>query len=417
MKRFLFLVVACLHMASAPTFGYAMDDFHARYLPLLDQGSVPVANYVVKAAEEKQPGVEEQKEDSHSIPTLTIFSALESWPRTSPRISQSIPIADSAKRIDADTFIHAMSTLRGSSRTDQDLYFYLLGLVQFEHGDISSARISFNNALMQSAQPVSETVRLKTLLSLYELEKQTENHLLALEYITEYQKTFTRINARDSLMSAKSATDSLSLSPANQAQNTPISQHWTFYAMLILLILLLFTTLLLLRERQIPSLWFKAKMEALGGLQVQLPFIDPDKKKWLSGVPNGTDESIDDALKVDEEKIEKLVKLRGMRLLTEDEWDEFKVIFDTIYPDLFIRLLEGGKTLTVTDEKVVCLLRLHCNTQEIAIRLGISQNSANTARSRLRKRLGLEHHEYIEEFLLRHSTPNAFDERYKKRRN
>jgi DNA-binding CsgD family transcriptional regulator len=106
-----------------------------------------------------------------------------------------------------------------------------------------------------------------------------------------------------------------------------------------------------------------------------------------------------------------------MRLLTEDEWGEFKVIFDSIYPDLFIRLLEGRKSLTLTDEKVVCLLRLHCNTQEIAIRLGISQNSANTARSRLRKRLGLEHHEYIEEFLLRHSTPNAFDERYRKRRN
>lgn len=413
MKRFLCLVIACLHIAAAPTFGYAMGDFHARYLPMLEQRTVPVTNYVVKAAEEKQPSAEEKKEDLHPIPTLTIISALEAGPRTSPRFSPSISAKDSANRIGTEAFVRAISSLRGSSPSDHDLYFYLLGLVQYEHGDISSARISFNNALMQSARPGSETVRLKTLLSLYELEKQTENHLLALEYITEYQKTFKRINARDTLVSAKSATDSLSLPLTNQAENTPVSQHWTFYSMLVLLMLLLFTTLLLLREKQIPLLWLKTKIETLGGLQVQFPFIGLDNK----GLTANPEESIDDTLKVDEKKIEKLIKLRGMRLLTEDEWEDFKVIFDTIYPDLFIRLLEGGKTLTVTDEKVVCLLRLHCNTQEIAIRLGISQNSANTARSRLRKRLGLAHHEYIEEFLLRHSTPNAFDERYRKRKN
>lgn len=406
-------MLVCLHIAATPTFGYAMDDFHARFLPILEQRSVPVTNYVVKSAEETQPSEEEKKEDLHPTPTLTIISALEAKPRTSPRFSPYVSANDSANRLGTDAFIRAMSSLQGSSRTDQDLYFYLLGLVQYAHGDISSARISFNNALMQSTQPGSESVRLKTLLSLYELEKQAESHLLALEYITEYQKTFKRINARDTLISANSAADSLSLPTTNQAENTPISQHWTFYSMLVLLMLLLFTTLLLLREKQIPLLWLKTKMETLGGLQVQFPYISLDKK----GLTDSLEGSIDDTLRVDEIKIEKLIKLRSMRLLTEDEWDEFKIIFDSIYPDLFIRLLEGGKTLTVTDEKVVCLLRLHCNTQEIAIRLGISQNSANTARSRLRKRLGLAHHEYIEEFLLRHSTPNAFDERYKKRKN
>lgn len=324
---------------------------------------------------------------------------------------------DSSSNEDIVALQSAVSSLLGPVHPEDDLYFYLMGLVQLRKGNIPSARKSFNKALVLSVGPGDETVRLKTLLSLFELEKEEENYLVALEYITEYYKIFERVKAHDSTNLVKDAVDSLALKEVVRSQSTSTPIHWPYYVILTLLVLLMFTTALLFRDRLIPG-WLPWNIPWLQNFeQSATQFVGLNKSKWPDDSPTNKEDAEDGIITVDEAKIEKLIKLRSMSLLTEDQWEEFKAIFDTIYPDLFIRLLENRKSLTLSDEKLVCLLRLHCNTQEIANRLGISQNSANTARSRLRKRLGLQHHEYIEEFLLKHSTPNSFDETYRKRKS
>lgn len=419
MKWFHLFLVAWLVIFASLAFGRSMDDFVPNYSPLSDQCADQVPNYVLRTAQKT-------KETSHwhlrpevlavAPKQPLFFNALHQAGREVSDQNAILKLGDSMASVEAAAFLRAIGGLLSPTRTGQDLYYYLMGLVQFENGQIELAKSSFNTALMVSVGPGTETVRLKTLLSLFELERRTGNHLLALEYMTEYQKTFARIKERDTVTPSFGQIDSLVLPPTSQAQNTLIAQHWVFYIMLILLLLLLFTTALLFRDKLSPLLWLKSRDGLNALIESQVTFDGLDRFKWPESLPFKPEESDDETIKIDEDKIEKLIKLRGMRLLTEDEWDDFKVIFDTIYPDLFIRLVENRKSLTLTDEKVVCLLRLHCNTQEIAARMGISQNSANTARSRLRKRLGLEHHEYIEEFLLRHSSTNSFDERFQKRR-
>lgn len=83
----------------------------------------------------------------------------------------------------------------------------------------------------------------------------------------------------------------------------------------------------------------------------------------------------------------------------DDIWKRFHHHFEQLHPEVVRRLENLYPELSASDLRLFALLKLKITTKEIADLLGISPESANTARYRLRKRLGLNEGEDLQQFV------------------
>lgn len=92
-------------------------------------------------------------------------------------------------------------------------------------------------------------------------------------------------------------------------------------------------------------------------------------------------------------------ELTHQTILTEDEWEKFKSLFEKINPRFFVHLKEKSSDITIAEQRMAALMRLQLSSKQIASMLGISLDSVRKTRFRLRKRLGLSVEEEVEKWL------------------
>ncbi len=81
-------------------------------------------------------------------------------------------------------------------------------------------------------------------------------------------------------------------------------------------------------------------------------------------------------------------------------WKEFMGTFERVHHSFFEKLIKLFPDLTAADMRLIALLKINLNNTDIAILLGISQDSLRVARHRLRKKLKLEQGEDLAGYLL-----------------
>jgi hypothetical protein len=79
-------------------------------------------------------------------------------------------------------------------------------------------------------------------------------------------------------------------------------------------------------------------------------------------------------------------ELSQQTILTEEDWNKFKSLFEKIYPGFFIKLKDNFPDITLAEQRMAALTRLHLTTRQIASMLGISIDSVHKSRQRLRQR-------------------------------
>ncbi|MET3884596.1 tetratricopeptide (TPR) repeat protein/DNA-binding CsgD family transcriptional regulator [Chitinophagaceae bacterium OAS944] len=92
-------------------------------------------------------------------------------------------------------------------------------------------------------------------------------------------------------------------------------------------------------------------------------------------------------------------ELSRQTILTEEDWEKFKTLFEKIYPGFFLKLKEMVPDITLAEKRMASLIRLHLTTKQMASMLGISTDSVYKIRQRLRKRLQLNDDLDTETFL------------------
>ena len=92
-------------------------------------------------------------------------------------------------------------------------------------------------------------------------------------------------------------------------------------------------------------------------------------------------------------------ELSHQTILTEEDWEKFKTLFEKIYPGFFLKLKETMPDITVAEQRMAAFTRLHLNVKQMASVLGISTDSVYKIRQRLRKRLQLNDEVNIETYL------------------
>lgn len=103
--------------------------------------------------------------------------------------------------------------------------------------------------------------------------------------------------------------------------------------------------------------------------------------------------------KTREEKEKLLDRLQSFTLLTEEDWQEFKRIFEKLNPDFFDYFQKHFPEVTAAEIRLAALIKLNLSNLEMARTLGISPDSVRKTNLRLRKKVAIEHQEDLVVFV------------------
>ena len=106
------------------------------------------------------------------------------------------------------------------------------------------------------------------------------------------------------------------------------------------------------------------------------------------------------ATDVSEDKLKLIDKLQSFTLLTDDDWLDFKKLFERLNPTFFSRLQQHAPDLTNAEIRLMTLIKLNLSNLEMSRALGISPDSVRKTSLRLRKKLSIELHEELVRFVL-----------------
>lgn len=80
-------------------------------------------------------------------------------------------------------------------------------------------------------------------------------------------------------------------------------------------------------------------------------------------------------------------RLRGARIITEDDWQRFMALFETTYEGYLHKVSMLIPEITPAELRYLALNRLHLGNKEIADMLGVGVSAVRSTKSRLRKKL------------------------------
>ncbi|TYA78567.1 helix-turn-helix transcriptional regulator [Seonamhaeicola marinus] len=105
-----------------------------------------------------------------------------------------------------------------------------------------------------------------------------------------------------------------------------------------------------------------------------------------------------DTIEQKDPKQYKILK-RKHKLTNKKIWDDFHLRFTHVNSSFYDKLLELHPDLTPTDLKHCALIKLNFDSKEMSHLLGISLNSVHMARSRIRKKIGLQRNDNLTNYL------------------
>lgn len=92
-------------------------------------------------------------------------------------------------------------------------------------------------------------------------------------------------------------------------------------------------------------------------------------------------------------------ELLQMKILTDDDWKQFQILFSQVYPNFITRLRRLYPQMTMGEQRLILLLKLNMTNKEIADIIGVSGQAVKVARHRLRKKVGLDKETSLQDFV------------------
>jgi len=97
-----------------------------------------------------------------------------------------------------------------------------------------------------------------------------------------------------------------------------------------------------------------------------------------------------------EDETELLIRMENAIILTDEQWDNFRQMFEKVHKGFFTRLRKSIPDLTESEIRFLALTKLKLSSKEMASMLGVSLNAIRIYRYRLRKKLNMDKDDMIE---------------------
>lgn len=212
---------------------------------------------------------------------------------------------------------------------------------------------------------------------------------------TEFQINFERKQAELSLLKERKKRDEIMLYGLSGIT-----------AVIILIFILVFNSITKRRKREREIAMLKQHQ-----IEKELETTEKEMRKMLSNLieKNQLVEQLTDEIHqfqltpenpVSEEKTKMIDRLQSFTLLTDDDWLEFKKLFEKLNPDFFNKVAAYSFDLTNAEIRLITLIKLNLSNLEMSRALGISPDSVRKTSLRLRKKLHMDLHEELVKFIL-----------------
>lgn len=101
----------------------------------------------------------------------------------------------------------------------------------------------------------------------------------------------------------------------------------------------------------------------------------------------------------DRSPAKEIQKLIQNNMHTDGEWENFKLHFEKVHPNFFHKLQDQGRNLTQNDLKHCAYIRIGLSAKEVANLLNIDYQSARAYKTRIKKKIGLDGAQTLDEFI------------------
>lgn len=100
------------------------------------------------------------------------------------------------------------------------------------------------------------------------------------------------------------------------------------------------------------------------------------------------------------QNLKRINQLLNQRILTEEDWLQFRNLFDQVHKGFYEKVLRLNDSLSHADLRLLSLCKLGASNQETADTLGISVESVKKGRQRLSQKLNLESARKLDQFVI-----------------
>lgn len=226
-------------------------------------------------------------------------------------------------------------------------------------------------------------------------------HTLSKAYLDSTLAATRRYHEQFSAISVLRARQKLSLQEEKlrnaeaelTAQKKDSERRIMVIVMLALIIIIVLGYSILKRDQYAKDMKIKAATQKLEAAQLDLSrFAERITEK------NRLIEQLSDQ-RSEEEKVILINQLKQSSILTEEDWYTYQRTFDSAYPGFISRVKERFPNLSLSEMRYFVLLKLNLSYKEMAVVQGVSPNTIQVLRHRLRKKFNLDSNGAIEEML------------------
>ncbi len=279
----------------------------------------------------------------------------------------------------------------------------ILGQLYCEQGEKELSTYYLQKAVELAGEIKAPFVEMQTLYAIFKCSERFKSDRL-IEHYTNYLESRDRLRAlwlkkqlkHDLVLGPPTLQESLRNQKAFVLPEGSSANPWWYVVLVFFLSGITIVAYQLLKPKLKPGLPLSESYEFQAGSFTTAAIEEVESTAHVDYVAQ-----TDTEIPVSDEKIELISVMRQMRLLTDDDWSDFLKLFDDVYKGYQWRLRLRYVDLTNSEIRLLCLLRVHMSSKEIAKRLGISPQSVNISRYRIRTKLGLAHGERLEEFIMK----------------
>jgi len=279
-------------------------------------------------------------------------------------------------------------------------------------GNIKIAEQMLNEIIDTARQKGQKLIIAYSYQQLSDIHKEANDYKMALDYYEKYKewndslynyekgKTINELNIK-----YETSKKEAEITKLNSEKKADSAQKLVYLLALFFTIIIAVLTILLLTDRNKKNklLIEKAKLELAANARELTHFTESiiNKNKFIEELESKLSSITDNAQQAiaTEENNEQLSKLYQLKILTEDDWRQFKILFDKVHPGFINRLREHYPDLAPAEERQFLLIKLKIDNKECADMLGISTLSVKKNRYRLKKRFNLTEQDNLDEFV------------------
>lgn len=215
----------------------------------------------------------------------------------------------------------------------------------------------------------------------FSLEQQFRDSL----FLEEKQKTLTKLELQYQF---EKIEDELNL--ARQRRNTVIFIISTILLLSLVIIVLIWKQLKLkARKMQLEKANYEKELEFKNKEMVLNVMSLMKKNEMLAGLSEKLISIDEETTSPESKDTIKKVAVEIQKSQEKEIWKEFSMRFKEVHGDFYNKLLEKFPTLTPNELKLCAFLRLNMSSKDIAELTGQRVTSLETARYRLRQKLGI----------------------------